>query len=105
VDQIGATKLTFLGKVKRVLEPRERRNQRLATNAATLVERMTALGVEQSVLDRARGKLRHEQARLALPIGRIRRIGPVLREVASGRYGSFGRGAPDILRDLVQPAS
>jgi len=50
-----------------------------------------------------RGKLAHEVMRGAIPAARARRIAPVLREWRSGAYDRFGRGAQDVLRDLVQP--
>jgi hypothetical protein len=36
------------------------------------------------------------------PAARWRRVWPVLREAATGRYGKFSRGTPDLLRDLLQ---
>ena len=105
-NQIGATKLNLAGKFGRLREPRTRRNERLAANAATLVERLERLGnrVPADILHAAKGKLEHERVRLALPAGRIARIRPVLREASSGGYRRFGLGLQDVLRDLVQPA-
>jgi hypothetical protein len=42
--------------------------------------------------------------RQAIPAGRLRRLGPVWREWRTGAYDRYGRGAQDVLRDLVQPA-
>jgi hypothetical protein len=41
--------------------------------------------------------------RQGLPHGRLRRASPVWREWRSGAYQRYGRGAQDVLRDLVQP--
>jgi hypothetical protein len=85
------------------MEPRRVRNQRLVTAFDALAERLAALPVDPAVLAKARAKAAHEHVRNALPAARVRRIAPVLREVRTGRYSSCGRGAPDVLRDLVQP--
>ena len=105
-NQIGASRLSFAGKVRRVMEPRLLRNQRLAANFAVLEAKLEALGaaVTPAKLALARGKAAHERVRLALPAVPVLRLGPVLREVASGGYRQFSRGRGDILRDLVQPS-
>lgn len=105
-NQIGAARLSFAGKVRRVMEPRRARNERLAQNFEVLEAKLESLGdaVTAAKLDLSRGKLAHEKVRLALPAARPRRLGPVLRQVATGGYREFSRGKGDILRDLVQPA-
>ena len=105
-NQIGAARLSFAGKVRRVMEPRLRRNQRLAANFEVLEAKLESLGaaVAPAKLALARGKAAHERVRLALPAVPVLRLGPVLREVASGGYRQFSRGRGDILRDLVQPS-
>jgi glycosyltransferase involved in cell wall biosynthesis len=102
-NQIGARKLSFSGKVGRVMEPRRTRNARLLSAFTGLSERVEALPVSAHVLERSREKLAHERVRSALPAARVRRIVPVLREARSGRYATCGRGWADVLRDLVQP--
>jgi GT2 family glycosyltransferase len=103
---IGAEKIGLPGKFSKLREPREQRNRSLVERSAVLVDRLAQMGAAVSTadLDRARSKLAHEQARLALPAGRARRIRPVLRELSAGGYASYGRGMQDVLRDLVQPA-
>ena len=105
-NQIGATRLSFAGKVRRVMEPRLARNRRLATNFEILEAKLEALGaaVAPAKLALSRGKVVHEQVRLALPTSPVLRVGPVLREVSAGGYRRFSRGRGDILRDLIQPA-
>lgn len=106
-NQIGASRLSLGGKVRRVLEPRGERNRRLAANFATLESRLEALGtaVAPATLVLAHGKAAHERMRLGLPAARLRRVVPVVRAVARGRYRRFSRGKGDVLRDLVQPAN
>jgi hypothetical protein len=55
------------------------------------------------VAERVLDKLAHERVRSSLPLRRAARLGPVVREWRTGRYGRFGLGAQDVLRDLVQP--
>jgi glycosyltransferase involved in cell wall biosynthesis len=106
-NQIGASRLSLGGKIRRVMEPRGERNRRLATNFATLESRLEALGtgVDSATLVLARGKAAHERMRLGLPPARPRRVVPVLRAVVRGDYRRFSRGNGDVLRDLVQPAN
>jgi glycosyltransferase involved in cell wall biosynthesis len=103
---IGARKPGFGARVNKLREPRSERNRLLAARASALVDRLTQLGtrVTPQNLELARGKLAHEDVRLALPAGRFARIAPVVRELRSGGYRRFGRGLQDVLRDLVQPA-
>jgi hypothetical protein len=60
--------------------------------------------VSPETISIAEGKRAHEEHRFSLPAGRFARLAPVLRERRSGGYAHYGRGAADILRDLVQPA-
>jgi glycosyltransferase involved in cell wall biosynthesis len=105
-NAIGAGRIGFSGRLAKLREPREERNRALVDRAAALVDRLTEIGsaVPAENLELARGKLAHERARLGLPPGRLRRVGPVVRELRSGGYFAFGRGTQDALRDLVQPA-
>ncbi len=103
-NQIGARKLTLAGKARRIFEPRSERNERLVMAFEILRERLEELPVRESVRTKAREKSAHESVRNDLPKGRVRRIGPVLREVRTGRYALSGRGWPDVARDLLQPS-
>jgi glycosyltransferase involved in cell wall biosynthesis len=104
---IGAERLGMGAKLGKLREPRESRNQLLRARASDLVDRLTALGAaaRPNDLELARGKLAHEDARLALPPGHFARVPPVIRELRSNGYRRFGRGLQDVLRDLVQPSA
>ncbi|BDZ65795.1 glycosyltransferase family 2 protein [Agromyces mangrovi Wang et al. 2018] len=103
-NQIGAESLGWAGRMRRLREPRDARNARLLARAEALAERLPELpGIAPDRVAAAADKLAHERVRSALPEARWRRVGPVLREWRTGRYGRFGLGAQDILRDLVQP--
>ena len=104
-NEVGMAELSFAGKLGRMLEPGGERNARLHERARSLAAR-TASGDHPLTAERVRAvhaKLVHEDVRSTLSRHRIARIGPVLREARTGRYGEFGRGAADALRDLLQP--
>ncbi len=105
-NQIGAAKLTLRGKLNKLREPREERNENLLVRAEALVSRIDDLFPEVSAKRRTFAvlKLDHERVRYALPDRRIGRVGPVLVEWMRGRYSRYGLGAQDVLRDLVQPS-
>jgi glycosyltransferase involved in cell wall biosynthesis len=105
-NEIGVRRLGALGKVRRLLEPRDGRNDYLARRAHVLLARLEALGdaVRPDVLAKAAEKARHQDARAAIPRQRLRRILPVVAEARTGRYARFSRGNADILRDLLQAA-
>jgi hypothetical protein len=104
-NQIGVRALSTAETLGRMLEPGLERNRRLLVRAQSLVQRFTAMGesIPADRLGAARAKLAHELARAALPTARVRRLPRVIRELRTGRYGDFGRGAADAVRDLIQP--
>lgn len=105
-NQIGATSLTASGRLQRLRAPRFERNARLLARAEALAERLPELSPPPgpAAVGKAQQKLAHERVRSALPTRRLARIRPILREWRTGRYGTAGLGAQDVLRDLVQPA-
>jgi glycosyltransferase involved in cell wall biosynthesis len=103
-NQIGVTELGWSGRMAKLREPRTDRNARLLARAADLAGRLPGIAsVDASVTERLAAKLEHERVRSALPAARLRRVRPILREWRTGRYASYGLGAQDVLRDLVQP--
>jgi glycosyltransferase involved in cell wall biosynthesis len=103
-NQIGVSKKNLRGKIARLLEPRAGRYEYLAERATVLLERLESMGdaVPARLVELARGKAAHLSTRVRFPAARWRRVWPVLREAATGRYGKFSRGTPDLLRDLLQ---
>jgi glycosyltransferase involved in cell wall biosynthesis len=103
-NQIGVATLTTVGKLRRMLEPGANRSQRLLERAESFASwAATAEGITAELATAAHEKLMHERMRSALPLRRWARITPVLRELRTGRYRSFGRGTADAVRDLLQP--
>ncbi|MFC9559114.1 glycosyltransferase family 2 protein [Agromyces sp. NPDC056965] len=105
-NQIGATSLTWRGRIDRLRTPRADRNARLLARATALADRMPLLSPPASdeALRGAAEKLAHEQVRSALPARRRKRIKSIVREWRTGRYSTCGLGVQDVVRDLVQPA-
>ena len=102
-NEIGARSLSLLGKVKRVFEPGSARNERLLARAADLADRVARLpGAHGKHIVAAHEKLAHEQSRNSLPIRRLARVWPVVRELRTGRYRTFGRGGADAFRGILQ---
>ncbi len=102
-NQIGVERLSFTGKAGRMLAPGAGRNRRLLARAEQLAERIAGLDVSPQRTAAAGQKLLHEQIRSGLGRRRLSRVLPVVRELTTGRYGKFGRGVPDAVRDLLQP--
>lgn len=104
-NQIGAVRLSALGKVRRMLEPGSERTRRLVIRATALAERFSRgqPPVPAEYVLAAREKLAHERFRSSLSRRRIARLLPLFREWRSGRYSDFGRGIADVFRDALQP--
>ncbi len=100
-NQVGAVRLSLLGKLRRMAQPGSERSARLLERATQLALR--APDLDPQLAAAAVDKLAHERMRSALPALRVARVAPVLRELRTGRYGRFGRGPADAVRDLVQP--
>jgi glycosyltransferase involved in cell wall biosynthesis len=104
-NQIGAKVLNLRARLAKLGAHRLERNARLLARTQDLVSHLIGLGsvVPPELLARAEQKLRHEEIRSSLKTNRLGRIGPVTRELFSGRYFSSGLGIQDVLRDVVQP--
>lgn len=104
-NQVGMRRTTLLVKVRRTLEPRGERNERLVRRSQLLVERLTSLGsrVAPETLERARTKARVERFRAALPAARLKRLRSVLAADRRGWYAEYcSRGRLDMVRDILQ---
>lgn len=102
-NQIGMrTRLDWATRMQRLRAARAERNDRLLLRATQLADRAVAWP-EPAARDAA-AKLQHEQLRSGLPESRWGRIVPVVSEWSRGRYGRYGLGVQDVVRDLIQPA-
>lgn len=105
-NQIGAGRPPLRQEVRRLLTPRGSSQIQRYERAKELHARLEALGsrVPGPVVAAAAAKVQHHATRAALPSARWRRLLPVAREVATGRYRRFGRGWRGALNDLVARA-
>lgn len=104
-NEIGARRPTMSDRWAKLREPRDDRAPLLAQRTRALAERLEALGVAPERLADARAKHAHEARRRDLPRWQPARIPGIIAGALSGRYGRYSRGAIDVLRDLVQPAT
>ena len=105
-NQIGARKLGVRERFAKLVEPRRGRNDYLLARSLVLRERLVELGdrVNRAALVESAHKVEHQSVRAGLPVRRVARAVPIIRELSSGRYMRYSRGIADALRDLVQPA-
>lgn len=110
-NQIGASMLDVRGRLARLRAPRDDRNRRLLARSQDLADRLPGIVARASeqavppdvVTEQTGDKFEHERIRSGYPERRIARIPGVVKEWRTGRYGRYGLGAQDVLRDLVQP--
>jgi glycosyltransferase involved in cell wall biosynthesis len=68
--------------------------------------RMLPVAVEKNLPARVQDKLEHTRFRIHVTdTARIKRISPILKEAASGRYRRYGAGIRSVLRDLMRGAA
>jgi glycosyltransferase involved in cell wall biosynthesis len=104
-NQIGVVERTLGHRLRRVVQPRAGRYQRLAARGRELEDRLRALAVDPQVVEAAHLKRRFEEARARYPRMRLARIPAVLREWRAGRYAAFSSQRDlDVVRDLLQSA-
>lgn len=103
-NQVGMVKIATARKFKMFAQPRTERNRRLHRRAEALAARIGDIeGVPAEYAAAAREKYLFEQARQAYPEARVLRLVPVLRQLRLGRYGRYGTGLKDAVRNLLQP--
>lgn len=105
-NAIGVRRASLVVKVRRVLERRGNRNDRLASRSQLLMERLeaSAAGVSPVIISKSREKAAVEKFRAALPAPRLKRVAPVIHAARQGWYSKYcSQGRLDILRDLLQP--
>lgn len=103
-NQIGARRDSFSDKVRKALAPRGSTHQTRVSKAELLLERLQSIRdqVGPDTILKLRDKLEHQRFRAALPVSRLARCLPVLREAMTGRYDKFGRGVRGVVRDLFE---
>lgn len=103
-NQVGMRKMDLRRKFGMFLQPRTERNRRLYLRAEALAARIDVLaGVPDTYRAAAQEKYLFEQARQAYPEAHLLRLIPILRQLRLGRYGRYGTGLKDAVRNLIQP--
>ena len=102
-NQIGASRRDLAGKLARAGMPRQAFLSGLTRRTAALIERLRSFGarVAPERVAAAQRKLEHLDRRLKLPASRPRRVLPVLREAAAGRYARYSMGLRAVAFDLL----
>jgi len=54
------------------------------------------------LIEEKQSKIAHYEARRRLPLTRLNRLLPILKEVSSGRYGRFSKGLLSAAKDLLE---
>jgi len=106
-NQIGVEQETLNSALAKLVQPGSTFRRAVVTRVANLVERLEALGsaVRPECVVAARAKLAHATLRANLPSARVLRLGPVARELVSGRYSRYSQGVRSAVADLSEPAS
>lgn len=104
-NEIGASAPTWSRRWERLREPRDERAPRLAARSRAFLERLDRFGASPEQRAAVARKTAHEERRAGLPAWQPLRIPGIVAGVVSGRYSRYSRGAIDVLRDLVQPAT
>jgi glycosyltransferase involved in cell wall biosynthesis len=100
-NQIGAARLSVSERLRRARRQRVEGLARQRLRNLQVLERISSVQVpaeKVAMLQRAND---HLEVRCGLPERRAERVLPVLREVASGRYGQMSRGLASACRDLL----
>jgi glycosyltransferase involved in cell wall biosynthesis len=101
-NQIGARRVSLLGRLRRARRLRFHDMERLRAQHQAVLGRLEELGAatpaRTAALDDA---IRHLGVRTGLSDRRARRLAPIAGEVLSGAYARHGRGLSSALRDLL----
>lgn len=99
-NQIGARKIGIKQLIGRMVFPRSDRNQILLRRAEQL--KIKFQDSPQTIKCKTTEKWLHEVQRNSFPASRVLRVFPVVKEIYTKRYTTFGLGIQDIIRDLIQ---
>lgn len=104
-NQLGMRRRTLDVKVREMGLSRAQLLRNDARRMESLLERLrlSPIAVARRTPARVQDKLEHTLVRMHITDStRIKRISPILREAASGRYRRYGAGIRSMLRDLLR---
>ncbi len=100
-NQIGAKRLDLAERIDRARGSRVEGFVRQRARNLHALERLAHVPLAAGRREMLEEAARHLEVRSGLPDPRVRRILPVLREIASGRYSRMSRGLASACRDLI----
>jgi hypothetical protein len=105
-NQIGAQRESWTDAMRRATMQRGDWHTHRLMRARELEARLQTLvpSVPNPVMGLVREKVAHHAARAALPVARLLRPLPIIREWSTGRYRRFGRGLRGVVKDLLEGA-
>jgi glycosyltransferase involved in cell wall biosynthesis len=104
-NQLGMRRRTLDVKVREIGLSRAQLLRNDARRMESLLQRLCLLPVAQArqIPARVQDKLDHTRVRMHITdLARIKRISPILKEYACGRYRRYGAGVRSVLRDLMR---
>jgi glycosyltransferase involved in cell wall biosynthesis len=104
-NQLGMRRRTLDVKVREIALSRAELLRNDARRMESLLQRLHHLpvAVAKHMPARVQDKLEHTRIRMYITdVSRIKRITPILKEAASGRYRRYGAGIRSMLRDLLR---
>jgi len=104
-NQLGMRRRTLDVKVREMGLSRAQLLHNDARRMESLLQRLRLLpaAVARNLPERVQDKLEHTRVRMHVTENaRFKRISPILREAASGRYRRYGAGIRSVLRDLLR---
>ena len=104
-NQLGMRRRTLDVKVREIALSRAELLRNDARRMESLLQRLQHLpaAVTNHMPARVQDKLEHIRIRMHITdVSRIKRISPILREAANGRYRRYGAGIRSVVRDLLR---
>jgi glycosyltransferase involved in cell wall biosynthesis len=99
---LGAAPRSVRDKVGAIFSPKRDVRRALVARETSLGERLRAMDAPSRYQSVCAEKLVHARVRGGLPSTRARRVVPILREAASGRYGRCSNGWRAMVVDLLR---
>ena len=103
-NQIGAQRPTAFEKFRRMFQDRGTYFSWQYRRATTLLDKIRSLGplISHDKIEMLSEKRVHVAFRASLPRSRLMRIGPMMSEIAAGRYARYSTGLRSIVRDFFE---
>ena len=103
-NQIGARRPSVREKIDRMFRSRGNFHAQQTRRVRVLRDKIVSLGslISNDKVEMLDEQLVHLSFRASLPSNRLLRVGPVLHEVAAGRYARYSTGLRSVVRDIFE---